>query len=211
MKKHTRNYVNLLIFALIVFGLIFVIFNSKALETPPSPFEKYYAGDVRHFRANLQEAQDVSVYPSEDAIRGILLNPDVYKVYIAYFPNETENAYYAASSFEIGNKLGIIYKNLYQGDCNVSTEEEKDGSTCLLFCYTGRKCFNSLPINSTDELVPTDVEPVILLLGSSHANRTAVTIDNYLITVEGNTFSEQDKPYSNLDLAVAKLILTLMV
>lgn len=211
MKKHTRNYINFLILALIVFGLIFVIFFYEQQSSSSSPFEKYYAGDVRHFRANLEEAQNVSVFPSEDAIRSVLLNPSVYKVNIAYIPNDTENGYYAASSFEIGNKLGIIYKNYFQGDCNVSTTKEDDGSTCLLFCFTERKCFNSLPINSTDELIPTDVEPVILLLGSSHANKTAVTVDNYLITVEGNTFSSQDKPYTDLDLAVAKLLLTLMV
>lgn len=205
-----KKYINLLILALIVFGLIFVIFNSKPLETS-SPFEKYYAGDVRHFRGNLEEAQSVPVFPSEDAIRSILLDPSVYKIYIAYFPNETENAYYAASSFEIGNKLGIIYKNFFQGNCTVSKEEENDGSTCLLFCLTEKKCFNSFPINSIDELVPTDAEPIILLLGSNYANKTAITIDNYLITVEGNTFSKTDKPYTDLDLAVAKLILTLMV
>jgi len=211
MKKNTRKYVNLLILALIVFGLIFVIFLYEQQSSISSPFEKYYAGDVRHFRANLNEAQNVTIIPSEDAVRTVLLNPDVYKVYIAYFPNDTENGYYAVSSFEIGNKLGIIYKNYFQGDCNITTEKEDDGSTCLVFCFSGKKCFNSLPINSTDELVPTDVEPVILLLGSSRANKTAVTVDNYLITVEGNTFSEQDKPYSDLDLAVAKLLLILMV
>ena len=67
-----------------------------------------------------------------------------------------------------------------------------------------------MPINSTDEISPNAQEPVILLLGPSRANKTAVTVDNYLITVEGKSFQETNRTYTDLDLAVDKLILVLM-
>lgn len=128
------------------------------------------------FRANLTEAERIQV-SNENSLISVLLNPKVYKVHVAYFPNETENPFYATASFELGNKLGILYRFLYENS-SVELKYEDDGSTCLVFPNTtvNLKCFNSLPINSTDELNSTDVEPVILLLGPSHANKTAVTV-----------------------------------
>ncbi|MFH1473887.1 MAG: hypothetical protein ABIE55_03250 [Candidatus Aenigmatarchaeota archaeon] len=134
-----------------------------------------YAGDRRHFRADLNEANLTHVYPDEGAIKDVLLNPEVYKINIAYFHNETENPFFLADTFEIVNKLTIIYRNLLGTD--VETFELNDGSTCLTFYpekYT--RCFNSLLIDSIDELSPTEKEPVILLLGPSHTNKTAVTV-----------------------------------
>jgi hypothetical protein len=203
-----KKYINLLILVLIVFGLIWVVFNSKPTR---NPYQRYYAGDIRQFRSNLDEAEKIPVFPDENAVRSVLLNPSVYKVRIAYLPDEEENAYYAAASFEIANKLGIIYRENFQGNCSVDTIKENDDSSCLLFCYSFKKCFRSLPINSVNEIRSTDTEPVILLLGSKNTNRTAVTVNNYTITVEGKTFSEADRPYTDLDLATDKLILTLMV
>jgi len=188
---------------------IFVLLVSGCSKL--NPHEKYYAGEVRHFRANLNEAEKISVYPSEESIKNLLLDPKVYKVRIAYFPNETENSYYFASSFEITIKLGIIFRHKFQGNQPVSIFTEDDESSCLLF-HLGMsvKCFKSLPINSTDELVSTDVEPVILLLGPSHANQTAVTIEHHLITLEGKSFEEVDRTYTDLDLSVDKMLLVLM-
>ncbi|MBN2203374.1 MAG: hypothetical protein JW700_04285 [Candidatus Aenigmarchaeota archaeon] len=182
------------------------LWNSDIFLTP---YQKFYAGDVRNFRGNLNEAAKVPVYPNESSIVNVLMGPDVYRISIAFFPNDNENSFYLADSFEITNKLSIIYRS-YLGT-NVTTYKDSDGSACLIF-YPDKhvRCFKSVPINSTDELIPTSIEPVILLRGPSTANQTAVTVDNYLITAEGESFDETDRDYTDLDLAVDKLILVLM-
>ena len=195
---------------LIMFSLVFVLLFSGCL-TQESVYEKYYAGGIRHFRGNLIEAEKINVHPNESSIKDVLLGPEVYKIYIAYFPNDTENAYYLASSFELTNKLGIIFRHKFQGNESLDVVEEKDGSQCLMF-YSIRKskCFKPFPINSTDDISPTKVEPVILLLGPSHANKTAVTVENNLIIAEGKDFSKVNRNYVDLDLAVDKILLVLM-
>jgi len=202
---------NVIIF-LIIAAIVIILLIISSSNFFPSAYEKYYAGDVRHFRGNLIEAEKIPVYPNEEAIKNILLNSEVFKIYIAYFPNETENAYFAASSFEITNKLGIIFR--HNLDANVGTFKDTDNSSCLFFYSTNQtRCFKSFPINSTDELFPTFIEPVILLLGPSHANKIAVTVDeeyNYLIILEGKSFEEVDRSYTDLDLAVDKMLLVLM-
>jgi len=60
-------------------------------------------------------------------------------------------------------------------------------------------------------IFPTSVEPVILLLGPSQANKTAVTIRDNLITLEGKDFSEVNRSYTDLDLVVDKMLLVLML
>jgi len=200
--------VGLIIF-FIIFGIVTILLILSSSNIFLTAYEKYYAGDVRHFRGNLNEAEKISVYPNEEAIKNVLLNQSVYKIYIAFFPNETENAYYYASSFEITNKLAIIFRYIL-GE-NVGTFKDIDESSCLIF-YPDKqiRCFKSLPINSTYELVPTYIEPVILLLGPFHANKTAVTVDDYLIILEGKSFEEADRTYTDLDLAVDKMLLVLM-
>jgi hypothetical protein len=198
---------------LIIFFIIFGIVISLLILSSPNLFftayEKYYAGDVRHFRANLNEAEKIPVYPNEETIKNVLLNPEVFKIYIAFFPDETENSYYFASSFEVTNKLAIIFRHILGED--VQTFKDVDESSCLVF-YPDKqiRCFKSFPINSTDELIPSFVEPVILLLGPSHANKTAVTVYNFMIILEGKSFEEVDRTYTDLDLAVDKMLLVLM-
>ena len=191
--------------------LVFVIILSIILSNPEfhlTPYQIYYSDGVRNFRADLNEARKVPVYPSEDTLRNILFNPEVYKIDIAYFPNDTENSYYLASGFEITIKLGIIYKNFLGNE--TQTFEEDDGSTCLIFPNRNVRCFRPVAINSTDELNPSPTEPVILMLGPSHANQTAVSIYNFTITLEGKSFQEVNRTYTDLDLAADKMLLSLM-
>ena len=205
MKKFSNK-----IFIFLVFIVISILVLIKISGFLNSPYEMFYEGDVRHFRANLIEAEKVPVYPDENDIKNVLLNPEVYKIHIAYFPNDTENPYYLASTFEIVNKLGIVFRHIFKND-TVGTYKDSDGSSCLIFQTNKKtKCFKSFPINSTDELTPTYIEPAILLFGSKDANRTAVMVNNYLITVEGRASPKTDKPYSDLDLAVDKMLLVLM-
>ena len=202
-----------IILVAVVFAMIFLI-SVNIIHINQGPFKDayslYYAGDTRHFRANLFEANKTIVYPNEDAIKNVLLNPNVHKISIAYIPNDTENANYLASSFEITNKLGLVYRSYFTEQPSVFKDD--DGSSCMLFFQEKQtRCFKSLPINSTDELVPTDVEPAILLLGPSRASQTGVTIKENLITLEGKDFSQTNRNYNDLDLAVDKMLLVLML
>lgn len=202
-----------IILVAVIFAIVFLI-SVNLIPINQGPFKDayslYYAGDTRHFRANLFEANKTVVYPYEDAIKNVLLNPNVYKIDIAYIPNETENANYLASSFEITNKLGLVYRNYF--DEQPSVFKDDDGSSCMLFFQEKKtKCFKSLPINSTDELIPTDVEPAILLLGPSRTNQTGVTVKGNLITLEGKDFSQVNRNYNDLDLVVDKMLLVLML
>lgn len=204
-KKSNNSY--LLLALIIVAALVLLIAWRSNIFL--SNYQKYYAGDVRNFRGDLTIAKDVPVYPEQRSIRDILLNPEVYRIQIAFFPNDTENSFYFASSFEITNKLGIIFRNILGSEVSILNTD--DGSSCMIF-YPNKqiRCFKSVPINSTDELFPTSVEPAILLLGPSKANKTAVTVENYLIIAEGQDFEETDRKYTDLDLAVDKIILVLM-
>lgn len=168
--------------------LIFFVILISACLSSYDPYTREYAGQEIHFRADLSEAEKIPVYPDEETLRDVLLSRDVIRVFVAYFPNETENVYYLADSFELAYKLTIIYKHKFN--------------------HVNR--IESLPINSTDELVPTYVEPIILLLGPTQANQTAVTVENNLIIVEGESLEETDRIYTDLDLATDKLLLVLM-
>jgi hypothetical protein len=204
-KKSNNSY---WLISLIVVAAI-ILFIAWRFNIFLSPYERYYAGDIRHFRGNLDEAAKISVNPNEMSLVNVLLNPEVYRIKIAFFPNDTENSYYFASSFEITNKLSIIFRNIL-GE-NVTTFQTEDGSSCLFFLANNQiRCFISVPINSTDELSPSSSEPTILLLGPSHASTTSVSVDGYLITAEGKSFDETDRTYNDLDLAVDKMILVLM-
>lgn len=208
MKKSLTIFIFL---AAIAFAVI-IILNSipKGSVYIKDSYTLFYEGEDRHFRANLYEANKTPVYPNENAIENVLLNPDIYKIYIAYIPNDNENSYYLASSFELTIKLGLVYRHYLP--VNVSTFKDTDNSSCLLFQeYERAICFRSYPINSTSELVPTSTEPAILLLGPSQANDTAVTVGNNLITIEGKDLSQTDRNYNDLDMAVDKLLLVLMI
>ena len=203
--KNSNNFYLVILLITAAAVILIVAWRSNIFLTP---YERYYAGDVRHFRGNLVEAAKVSVNPDELSLINVLLNPEVYRIKIAFFPNDTENSYYFASSFEITNKLSIIFRNIL-GE-NVTTFKTEDGSSCLLFPNNQIRCFISVPINSTEEISPTSSEPTILLLGPSHADATLVSVNGFLITAEGESFDETDRKYNDLDLAVDKMIIVLM-
>lgn len=202
----------------IILAVLVMILIAGCVSEKPRPHSKYYAGDWRNFRGNIIEAEDIVVYPNEGAVRYLLLKSSIEKVQIAYIPNESENAFYFVSSFEISNKLSIIYRNLFQGSREVDFYTAPDNSSCLVFFLRdipnvfSEKCFKSVPVNSIDEAseIAKEKEPVILLLGPSQTDRTIVDLKEYVVTAEGKDFTEVNRTYTDLDLSVAKLILTLM-
>lgn len=171
-------------------------------------FEKEFAGQTLHFRANLNEAKEISVYPNETALKDTLYNPYTRNIIIA-MPNNTDKpAFYLAAAYELAYKIVIVYK-YYEGDAIV-LQSSGNNKNCLRFNATGRSlCIETL-VSDDLNLAGFDVQPVILMLGPPYANQTAVTVKDYLITVEGKSFDETNRQYTDLDLAVDKLLLVLM-
>jgi hypothetical protein len=202
---------NSTIAALVVLALIVVaiVYFLNVTQITADPYILYYDGNTMHFRGNIIEANKTPVYPSEESVKDLLLSPDVYKIQIAYVPNESENAYYLAMTYEITSKLSLVYRHYYTGQ--VQTFKDTDGSSCLLFYDdTQTRCFKSVAINSTQDLVPTPVEPAIILTGPSRANETSVNVENNVITLSGRSFDESNRTYTDLDLSVDKMLLILM-
>jgi len=170
--------------------LITLIFISGCIEKPHNPYQKEFAGLLLNFRANLDEAENISVYPDEKTLKDILLSDVVEEIGIAYIANETENAFYLAASYELAYKLTIINK----------------------YYFNKVKPIDSISINISSDAfdIAMEEKPIILLLGPSKTNVTAVTARNYVIMAEGGNFTEINRTYTNLDLSVDKILLVLM-
>jgi hypothetical protein len=132
----------------------------------------------------------VSVLPNDAYLIDALVSPSVSGVGIAYIPNETENGFYAADSFELAYKLVVAHKAYYNRTIIVE----------------------SIPVNSTDDAFKMSSRqyPIIMLMGPSQTNVTGVFVQNSLIYVEGASLDETDRDYTDLDLATDKLLLVVM-
>jgi hypothetical protein len=155
-----------------------------------SPYEREYAGLKVPFRANLNEAEKISVYPSEDSLNNLMLNPQIINVTIYFFPNDTENAYYSLAAFELSNKLEVIYKANY-------------GSL---------KKITGIPIENNTSVIISKFAPGILFLGPSKANETSVSVNETvgMVTIRAANLTFVDNKYNDLDLAVDKFLMVLM-
>lgn len=172
-----------------IFLLAVLIVAAVSGCTQKNPYQAEFAGQLLNFRADLTEAAKTKVYPNEQALRSVLFSPNIEKITIAFIPQEDENGVYGVVSYELAYKLTIINKYYYQQILPIE----------------------SLAVNRTEDLNPTEKEPIILLLGpKTGAKQTAVSIFGSLIILEGKDFSEIDRQYTDLDLAADKLLLVLM-
>jgi len=162
--------------------------------TSSDPYHKSFAGLNLEFRANLDEAENVTVYPNETILKNILLSDDVKEIGIAYIPNDTENSFYYADSYELAYKLTIINR----------------------YYFNKTKIIDSLPLNFSSNAFDkaSSQRPVILLLGQSQTNITSIEVypTSYVIILKGKSFQEAElnRTYTDLDLATDKLLLVLM-
>ncbi len=192
-----KNSILLAIIVLVVLGLLFreQIIGIFTTSTPPveelTPFQKKFAGLTLNFRANLDEAEKVPVYPNETVLRDVILNNNVEEIGIAFIPNETENAYYLAASYDLAYKITVVNK----------------------YYFNTVKSIDSIPVNSSLEalFLATSKRPIIMLVGPSKTDSTIVNVAGYFITAQGKSFEEEsEKSYNDLDLAVGKILLVLM-
>ena len=172
-----------------LFGLIIlVVLISGCLFQ--DPYRREFAGVTLNFRANLNKADKIPIYPNEKALRDVLLNDLAERIGIAYIPNEFENSFYLAASYELAYKLTIINKYYFQ--------------------YA--KPIVSIPLNSSADAfdISNEKMPIIVLLGPSRTNITSVSVKDYVIIAGGKDFSEVNRTYTDLDLAVDKILLVIM-
>ena len=153
------------------------------------PFEYDFAGTTFHFRGNLFEAEKVQVEPNDRALINALLDPNAQPISFYFIPNNTENGFYQVAAYELSYKLTII--NQY---------------------YLGKTIpIHTFYLDNADESIPNSpTQPAIAFLGPSNAEKTSVRVNNNLVVLEGVDFSENDRKYTDLDLAVAKMLLVLM-
>jgi len=155
-----------------------------------NPYQRVYNGITLNFRSNLNDAAKIPVYPDEKAITDVLIdNPYLRKVAILYIANDSENGFYAVAGFEFAFKFTVVNNKLGRGEIPINA-------------------YNISSINEAYRVADRTV-PVVLLLGPSQANQTAVTVDGYVIKVEGKDLYK-NRTYVDLDLATDRLILTLL-
>jgi hypothetical protein len=192
-----KNSILLAIIVLVVLGLLFreqiigIFTTSTPLAEELTPFQKKFAGLTLNFRANLDEAEKVPVYPNETTLRDVILNNNVEEIGIAFIPNETENSYYLAASYDLAYKITVVNK----------------------YYFNTVKSIDSIPVNSSLEalFLATSKRPIIMLVGPSKTDSTIVNVAGYFITAQGKSFEEEsEKSYNDLDLAVGKILLVLM-
>ena len=141
------------------------------------------------FRSDLNEAKKILILPNETALLDALTNPFTTRVVIAFIDIPAEDPYYAVSAFELSFVLTAFH--------NVN------------FPNRDIKAFNFSSIDEASRLANVNV-PIIMLVGPSLANKTAITVDKYFIMLEAKDFSETNRTYTDLDLDVAKLLLVLL-
>ena len=170
--------------------LILIVSTSACIS---NPFQKEFDGVKYTFRSDLNEANKISVYPSENTLSDFLLRTDYSIVKFVFVSNESLNGYYATDFGELtlGFKVLRDHKNYFFNVENITT----------------------IMLNSSEEISGVlDENPTILLIADS--NQTAVNVDifNNLITIEGRDMRqlEINRKYTDLDLATDKLLLTLM-
>lgn len=197
----------------LIIVLISIILISGCIQTQElKPTQMKFAGEIRNFRSDLTLAEEIPVYPGEELLKPIFLSPIEY-IKISFIPGEN-NGFYVVTGFELANKLTLFYRYYYQGDQGfyIVDDTAKNRTNCLLFEETEKQiCIESVPISSIEEINNKYDEITLLLLGpETGANQTAVSINGKTIIIEGKDFSEEDRDYTDLDLAADKLLLVLM-
>lgn len=173
-----------------IIALLFVVLVAGCIGE--DAFHRNLGPNTLTFRANLFEAEKVEMNDEELAVK-TLLSPDMMwnTLTIAFVPNETENSYYAATGSEIAKYI-FIYRYVFN-EFNIVPEVQ------------------TIPVENATEAAKlvNSTNIVILMLGPSQTNRTAVTVYENFIVLEGARFHEK-RSYTDLDLAMGKLLLVLL-
>lgn len=146
-----------------------------------------YNGMITTFRADLNKASLVPVYPNEEALKNLIFSKHLEVINITFVPNSAENGFYAVGSFELSYKLGLIRQ---ARGLNYSV--------------------NATPVNNASELADLDRTVYIFLAGPSQANETSVRVEGNTIYISGASIEQENRKYTDIDLAIDKMLLVLM-
>jgi hypothetical protein len=165
-------------------------------QAKANPYQLTFGGAKLTFRANLEEAAKTPV-SNENEVRAILLNPSIRGVQLAFIPNQsaaprggTITGFYLVDGYELAYKLTAIYGTYFGGDVLLST----------------------LSVNSTGEVLTAanSTMPVIMMQIGEGPTKVTADPDNHVVYVSGADMSQNGRDYTDLDLAVDKLLLILM-
>jgi len=146
-----------------------------------------YNGRIITFRADLNKARLVPVSPDEITLKNLFLNSSVNTINLTFVDNTTENGFYAVGAYELTYKLTLI-KNDLGLNYNVSVT----------------------PVESPEQLVPMNNTVYVFFAGPSQSDETSVKVEDNKVFVNARSFAEINRKYTDLDLAVDKILLILM-
>lgn len=190
--------------------VVIFIFIAMAGCTTQEKHAFIFKGVELHFRGDLNKAAKIPVYPDESLIPEMVLSEKIEKITIA-IPNVTKAGYYAVAGYEIAYKLTFIYNSIYSPFSNPEVSEEKN-YTCLYYKDFEKKiCIGRIIFNKYENLKGESNETVIILLGEGLANATEITLkpEKHVILIKGKSFSQENRKYTDLDLAVDRFLLVL--
>ena len=176
--KITRNQ---MIFVLVVVAIVVsIILYDLYFPKPITAIN--YDSIVLGFRADLREAKNVPVYPSEEILYNELMDPLIENITIAAKEAGEKNEVYLVQTFEIVSKLEIVYLKLGLGPT-----------------------FNKQPliIESYEGLSGEPQKPIIALVHPSYSDETAIRVEDHVIYVKA-------RDYKDFDLVVIKLLMVVL-
>ncbi len=171
---------------ILITSIILLMLVSGCTQLEPN--KKYFGSTLFNFRADLNEAEKVPIYPDKATLLQTLNDPGLKILYIAYMPNDKENGFYTVAGYELTYKMVVGYRDM----------------------FGIKPTIRALELNTT----PGQPEPnaiIIWMRGpAAGANQTAVTVNGGLVTVEGLDMTEVNRTYTDLDLAADRLLLAFL-
>ncbi len=170
------------------FIIILIITLISGCVSQTNPYQMEYAGEKINFRANLNEAAKILIEPSEMSAQVLLLSPYVNKINIAFVPSDSLNKFYTVTGYELSYKLQLIRMANFEQAIQIQ----------------------SLVLNKTEDAKKLAARENPIIVMEAGANETKVQQDGYMIHVRGKDMTENNRDYTDLDLAADKLLLVLM-
>ena len=168
--------------------ILMIVFLSGCISQPVPNHKLEYNGISTTFRADITKALLVPVYSDEVQLKDLLLNKNISSINVTFIANDSENKYYAVGAFEIGYKLSLV--------------KQKENLN-----YT----VNATEILSLDDMIPLENTVYVFLAGPSQANETRVDINISIITVSARNLEKPYGKYTDLDLSIDKMLLSVMM
>jgi len=183
MAKYRVRLTNkkLALIAIVVLSALVLIYWFRSSPTSHIVYVYNYKGQLIYFRANLTEAFNVPVYPSEKALFDAVMNERVKRINIV-FVNSSDNSLVAVNGFEVSSKLSLVFY------LNNMTKKIK-GLEVASYNVTGTE----------DTLVVALIPPAL-------ANKTEVWLEDHAIFISGKTSKEFDLATVRFLLSVMEVV-----